>query len=101
MTKAHVIWTIGELVKVIRKRQLKEFDANIAVTGKRGDGKSTFLNKIFLRFKEQGFDQWKHQVYSRNDVIKLLKTQMFKFCWDDEGINTSYKRDFQNSDQMM
>jgi len=53
---------------------------------------STLINKILLRIK--GFKPKKHQVYSRDDVINLLQNQEFGFCWDDEAINSGYKRDF-------
>lgn len=94
-----VIWSIKELCQVLRKRQLNKFDVNIGVSGKRGNGKSTFLFHIFNRFHEDGFKEEKHQVYSREDVIDLLSSQLFGFCWDDEAINSGYKRDFQNSGQ--
>ncbi len=58
---------------------------------------SSLIGKIFYRFSN--FDPWKHQVYSREKVIELLKTQMRGICWDDEAINTGYKREFQNKGQ--
>ncbi len=94
-----VIWTIKELTKVLRDRQMNKFDCNIGVSGKRGNGKSTLLFKVFNSFKKQGFDSKKHQVYERDDVMRLLSTQKFGFCWDDEAINSGYKRDFQNKGQ--
>ncbi len=90
-------WSIKEIVEILKSRQLNEFDGNIAVTGDRGNGKSTLINKIFYRFKK--FRPWNHQVYSREDVVKLLKTQQYNLCWDDEAINTGYKRDFQQKAQ--
>ena len=92
-----VTWTIKEIVEILKNRQLNEFDGNMAVSGDRGNGKSTVINKIFYRLK--GFDPWKHQVYNREDVISLLKYQQFGLCWDDEAINSGYKRDFQNKGQ--
>lgn len=97
-SKSRIIWTIGELVTVLRQRQQNQYDANFVVTGKRGDGKSTLILKILLRFKGL-FNQEKHQVYERDDVISLLKRQKFNICWDDEAINSGYKRDFQNKGQ--
>lgn len=91
------IFTIKDIVDIIRQRQQNEFDANIAVTGSRGDGKSSCIFKILSRFKQ--FDPWKHQVYSRQEVIKLLTSQTYGLCWDDEAINSGYKRDFQNRAQ--
>jgi len=95
--KSSVCWSIKEIRDLLLQRQKNEFDANIGVSGKRGNGKSSFLLKLFLRFK--GFNEWKQQVYSREDVIDLLKNQKLKFCFDDEGINSGYKRDFQQTGQ--
>jgi len=94
-----IVWTIKELVEVLRQRQLNKFDCNFGVSGKRGDGKSTLILKIFKRFKKYGFNQKKHQVYAQDDVMRLLATQTFSFCWDDEAINSGYKRDFQREGQ--
>jgi len=99
MSKTKVIWTIREFTSVLRRRQLNQFDCNIGVSGKRGDGKSTLLFKIFNSFVKDGFVPSKHQVYAQDDVIRLLGTERFGFCWDDEAINSGYKRDFQNSGQ--
>src|SRR4030042_2467296 len=60
---------------------------------------STIISKIFNSFKKEGFNQRKHQVYARKDVINLLACQQFGYCWDDEAINSGYKRDFQNKGQ--
>jgi len=92
-----VTWTIKEIVKIITDRQANEFDGNMAVSGDRGNGKSTLINKIYYRFK--GFEPWKHQVYNREDVISLLKYQQYGLCWDDEAINSGYKRNFQDKGQ--
>jgi hypothetical protein len=96
-SKSKVLFTIRELCEILRSRQLNKYDINIGVSGKRGDGKSTFINKLLLRF--DGFSPWKHQVYAQDDVIKLLREQKFGYCWDDEAINSGYKRDFQKSGQ--
>ncbi len=98
-SKTKIVWTVKEFTETLRKRQLNKFDVNIGVSGKRGDGKSTFLFKIFNSFRKSGFIQEKHQVYEQKDVIKLLAQQEFSFCWDDEAINSGYKRDFQNAGQ--
>lgn len=92
-----VVWSIKEIVEILRARQNNEFDGNIAVSGDRGNGKSTCIGKIFYRFPV--FNPWVHQVYSRDEAIKLLKTQYFGLCWDDEAINSGYKREFQNKGQ--
>lgn len=98
-SRSKIIWSIKEFTNVLRARQLNKFDVNLGVSGKRGNGKSTLLFKIFNSFKKSGFNQQKHQVYSQEDVIKLLATQEFSFCWDDEAVNSGYKRDFQAAGQ--
>ncbi len=90
-------WSIKEIVKVLKARVSNEFDGNIIVSGDRGNGKSHLICKLFYRF--DGFKPWKHQVYNRDDVIKLLKTQEYGLCWDDEAINSGYKRNFQEKGQ--
>lgn len=92
-----VKWTIKDIVEILFSRQNNEFDGNMAVSGDRGNGKSTVIDKIYYRFPQ--FDPWKHQVYNREDVIALLKYQRFGLCWDDEAINSGYKRDFQDKGQ--
>ena len=98
-SKSRVIWTIKELTLLLRERQLNKFDVNIGISGKRGNGKSTLAFKIFNSFKKNGFRQKTHQVYAQKDVIKLLSQFKFSYCWDDEAINSGYKRDFQHTGQ--
>jgi len=91
------MWSIKDLVDIAINRRNNKFDFNIAVSGLRGNGKSTLLFKFFSRFNE--FNAWKHQVYSREDVIKLLESQKYGFIFDDEAITTAYKRQFYNKEQ--
>jgi len=99
MSSSKVMWSIKELCEVLRKRQLNKFDVNMGVSGRRGDGKSTFLFKVFNSFKDNGFDIQNHMEYSQKAVTSLLANQRFGFCWDDEAINSGYKRDFQGAGQ--
>ena len=92
-----VIWTITDLVRLLKARQQNEFDGNTAVSGDRGNGKSILLTKIFYRFKI--FKPLKHQVYKREDIIELLRNYTYSVVFDDEAVNSSYKRDFQNKGQ--
>lgn len=92
-----VVWSIKDIVEVLKQRQTNEFDGNIIVSGERGNGKSTAICKIFYRFSS--FNPKKHQVYSREQVVKLLRNQRYGLCWDDEAVNSGYKRDFQNKAQ--
>ncbi|KKL77848.1 hypothetical protein LCGC14_2030760 [marine sediment metagenome] len=98
-SKASIVWSLKEFAEVLKQRQANEYDVNIGVSGKRGEGKSTLICKLLYRLK--GFRPWKHQVYAREEVIKLLKDQMFGFCWDDEAINSGYKRDFMHKGQQV
>ena len=91
-----VKWSVKDIADILKARQANKFDGNLAVSGDRGNGKSTLINKIFYRFK---FRPKKHQVYNREDVINLLRKQKYSLCFDDEAVNTGYKRDFQNSGQ--
>lgn len=94
---ARVKWTLKDLVGLIKLRQQNQFDANIVVSGSRGEGKSTCIAKLMYLTKK--YNPKRHQVYSREEVIKLLAHQKFGLCFDDEAINSGYKRDFQNKGQ--
>jgi len=91
------VWTIKQLADNILKRQQNKYDCNIAVTGSTGDGKSTFAGKLLFRI--DGFNPHKHMVFNRDDVIRLITKNKFGIVWDDEAINSSYKRQFQNVGQ--
>lgn len=95
---ADIRWTIKEFTEVILERRNNKFDSIVFVSGDRGNGKSTLIHKSMIRFKPHGFTHNKNQVYTREDIIKLLKAKR-SFCWDDEAINSGYKRDFQNKGQ--
>ena len=95
--KSGTKWSMKELREVLRARQKNQYDVNLGITGRRGDGKSTMIYKLLIGFKD--FNPDKHLVYQRDHVIKLLKSQKFSFCFDDEGINSGYKRNFQNKAQ--
>lgn len=90
-------WSITDLVEICKTRQNNKFDVNFVVSGARGNGKSTLLFKLFLRFKQ--FKPWKNVVYSRKDVIKLLEENKFGIIMDDEAIRSAYKRNFYEQDQ--
>lgn len=93
----HVKWTLKDLAGLIKLRQANKFDANIVVSGDRGNGKSTLIAKLMYLTKH--YNPKKHQVYSRGDVIRLLATQKFGICFDDEAINSGYKREFASKGQ--
>jgi len=82
---------------LMKLRQGNKFDCNIVVSGDRGNGKSTCIAKLLYLSKV--YKPKTHQVYSRDEVIRLLSSQKFGICFDDEAINSGYKRDFQNKGQ--
>ncbi len=92
-----IIWSVQDIAKIIKARQENEFDANFGVSGDRGNGKSHLCSKIFYRLKK--FNPWKHQVYSSTDVKRLLMKEFKGKCFDDEAINSGYKRNFQDKGQ--
>lgn len=94
---ARVKWSLKDLVGLIKLRQQNKFDANIVVSGDRGNGKSTCIAKLMYLTKI--YNPKKHQVYAREEVIKLLALQKYGLCFDDEAINSGYKRDFQSKGQ--
>ncbi len=94
-----LIWSITDLVDISKQRQQNKFDVIIAVSGARGNGKSSLLFRFFSRFKP--FKAWNHQIYSRKDVMNLLEKNKFGCIFDDEAIRTGYKRNFFDADQKL
>lgn len=94
-----ITWSINDIVRIAKERQNNKFDMIIAISGARGNSKSSFLFKFFSKIK--GFRPWKHQIYSRNDVMKLLEGTKFGCIFDDEAIRTGYKRNFFDQDQKL
>jgi len=94
-----IVWSIKDLVEISKKRQSNEFDMNIIITGARGNGKSWCGFKFLRRFKQ--FKPWKHQIYSRKDLMKYLEKLKYGCIFDDEAIRTGYKRNFYDQDQKL
>lgn len=106
-----IIFSIDDIVKIAIERQNKEEDFNICVSGNRGTGKSWLLFKFFLKYNRAlinsgekyknriRFNPFIHQVYCREDVMKLLEGQRYGIIFDDEAVNSSYKRNFNEGDQ--
>lgn len=92
------IFGIKELAEWTKERILNRFDSNIIVTGTTGSGKSTFLDKFFKCFKD--FDINKQLTFSRTEMIDLIKNQKFGYIWQDELINSGFKRNFFEREQI-
>lgn len=96
MSKKYIFWTIKDLGKIARARRSKEFDCIICFCGPRGNSKSTGGYKLGL---ELNFKAEKDLVYDRDELLEALED------WDrvidgDEIINSAYKREFYNLDQI-
>jgi len=94
-----LVWSLKDLVGIAKDRQNNEFDCNMVITGPRGNGKSSCAFKFHSRFK--GFKPWKHLIYSRKDVMKLVEKLRYGNILDDEAIRTGYKRNFFDQDQKL
>lgn len=90
-------WTIKNLVDICKKRQENKWDCVIFWSGIRGSGKSTGNWRMCNRFK--CFKPQRDMVYSRNDVMELMKTNQYHVIMDDEAVRTGYKRNFFEQDQ--
>jgi len=94
--KHWVIWDLEDIANICRKRRENKFDCIIAFTGSRGNGKSTAGYKLGLKLK---FNPDKDIIFDREELLEALND------WDrvidgDEIINSAYKRDFHNIDQI-
>lgn len=91
----YFIWSLVNLVRIIREWQSNEFDGIIIIDGNRGIGKSNLACLIGFRCK---FKPKKDIVFSRDDVINAMK-QKHKIIVADEMINVTHNRDFFVSQQ--
>ena len=94
------VLTLGvkDLKKLIQKRINNEYDCNIVVTGKTGVGKSTFIYKLFQRFR--GFKIEDKLTYSRTELIHLIRDFKKSQVWADELIGSGFKRNFFEREQI-
>lgn len=105
------IFRIKDIVDIAKQRQNNKLDTVIAWVGKRGSGKSTGnyrfcrhlgkykVNHLGTDYKAGGFRPERDMVYSRQEIIELLKNRKFKVTMADEMINVAYNREFHSTDQ--
>lgn len=93
-----VTWSMKDLANCLKKRQLNEFSADIAVDGPRGNGKSTFIYKLFCMMGN--FRPRADIVFSRTDVMNGLKNKKYGLIFADEMINSAHNREFYAGDQL-
>jgi hypothetical protein len=95
-------WSVSDIQECIEKMTSKEvkYDCVLAISGKRGTGKSTLGYKILAGLKiEKRFDPRRDIVYSREETIKHFANKINGCIMADEMINVMYKRDFYQEDQ--
>lgn len=96
-----VVFTIKDIVEICRQRQQNELDCIIAFTGNRGNGKSSCAFRIGKRFPSFNNNPKKFIIYTRKEGLPLLESTKYGFIMDDEAIRSSYKRNFQDTDQKL
>jgi len=108
----YAVFEIKDLVNIAKERQKNKLDCVIAWVGKRGSGKSTgayrfchglnkkyTINHLDTEYKAGGFRPQRDIVYTRSDVVDLLRLRKFKIVMADEMINVAYNREFHSTDQ--
>ena len=90
--------SMRKLAEVLIERRSKNYDCVIIVDGPRGNGKSTFLYRLFSHLGE--FIPERDIVFSREDLIERMKSK-FGLIMQDEMINAAHNRDFYEKDQKM
>jgi len=98
MTNQVPIFGIKELARATEKRIKNRYDSNIAVSGVTGSGKSTFLWLFFHCFR--GFKVKEKLTFLRSEMIDLIKNSKFSQCWNDELIDSGFKRNFFDREQI-
>lgn len=93
-----VIWTIEDLTQIALQRRKNEFDTIICFTGPRGNGKSCAGFKL-CKSKDFKFNAKEDMIYDRNSLLHALQGHE-KTIFPDEMINSAYKRDFHNVEQI-
>ncbi|MEM4260854.1 MAG: hypothetical protein QXG00_06460 [Candidatus Woesearchaeota archaeon] len=91
-----LVWNIKDLAEIGKRAREQKFDFIICFTGPRGLGKSTIAYKLGLKL---GMKPRRDIVYSREDLLKAV-CGWNRTIMADEMINTAYKREFHNVDQI-
>jgi len=96
MSKKYIFWSIKDLAQISKSRRDNEFDCIICFCGPRGNSKSTGGYKLGL---ELNFKAERDLVYNREKLIEALE-DWERVIDGDEIINSAYKREFYNLDQI-
>ena len=98
MSYKPIIWSLKELVEMVKAGIDNKFDAFILVTGATGTGKSSLLIKFFNKFPD--FKLKDKLVYKRNDMIHLIRDYKKSYILADELISIGNKRRFYDIEQV-
>lgn len=91
---------INYFINFIEKRQAEDYDNLVAISGKRGKGKSTLSIQLLLHKLKKDFN-FKHNIaYTQQQSLdKLLLSKKRDSISLDEGIRAFYKRNWNKTDQ--
>lgn len=91
-------FSMRSLADVAKGRRDNKYDVIIAISGERGNGKSTLAWRLARMIG--GFLPERDIVYDRDDVMRLLEKRKKGIIIDDEAVRTSFKRNFQQQGQI-
>lgn len=94
MVNVVLIWTVKRLCRMIDNSIANDFDFNLAITGRRGLGKSTLAIKLAKGITFGKFSMNKDLLYTKEDIVKALSTRKKKVIVGDEIVQTAFNRDF-------
>lgn len=97
-----LIWGMQELAECLLARQRNKFDVIVILDGPRGNGKSTFVHKLFKKIGKISGIKFRPKTdiaFTREEVMTQLHEKRYGLIWGDEMINAAHNRDFFASDQ--
>lgn len=92
------MYSVKDVVDMLKNRSENQFDNILAITGNRGIGKSDFGLNICIRTKP--FRLNKQITFKREDLMNLMNSSKKLFIIADEMINVAHNREFFNNEQL-
>jgi hypothetical protein len=89
--------SMKKFAEAIKEKIEDNYDVNILVDGPRGNGKSTFMYKLFAQLGD--FIPERDIVFSREDLIERMRLK-YGLIMQDEMINAAHNREFYNKEQL-
>lgn len=93
---SYLLWTVEDLKELSINRRQNKFDTIVCITGRRGMSKSTLGVKLGYKLH---FQPERDLVYDRDNLLEALEG-WDRFIDADEIINSAYKREFYDLDQI-